>query len=220
MIFKILVMSCDKNEDLWKPFHILMEKYWKNHPQIIYSTETKQNPYYTTICRDLPIEKWTKRLWDTARQIDSKFILLMCDDVFIRDYVNQTLIEVLCGYLQNYGGLNMEKTFDKNDIPFTDKLMIRNPNGKYKTSVMCQLFRKNVLLELTQNLEINPWEYEKLNNGRYYSFIVSKHGDFINWGYGNHTWFGIQKGKWCRECKEFFDKENIEVDYSIRGFID
>ena len=46
MKYKILVMSCDKNEDLWLPFHHCMEKYWKGHPEIIYSTETKINPYY------------------------------------------------------------------------------------------------------------------------------------------------------------------------------
>ena len=213
-------MSCDKNEDLWKPFYLCMEKYWKNHPQIIYSTETKINPYYTTICRNLPIDKWTKRLHDTIMELDSKYILLMCDDLFIRDYVCNTLIETLCGFLVGgYVGLNMEKTFDPNDRPLNDKIMIRNPYGKYKTSVMCQLFIKGALLDMT-NLELNPWEYEKLNNGKYYQFLVSRYGDFINWGYGEHTWFGIRKGKWCKEVKDFFNKENIEIDYSIRGFFE
>ena len=37
---KILVASCDKNEDLFAPFKYCIEKYWSNHPEIIYSTET------------------------------------------------------------------------------------------------------------------------------------------------------------------------------------
>ena len=44
---QILVMSCDKNSDLWEPFYHCMEKYYPNHPEIIYAMETKQNPYYT-----------------------------------------------------------------------------------------------------------------------------------------------------------------------------
>ena len=218
MSYKIVVMSCDKNQDLWQPFHYCMEKYWKDHPEIIYSTETIENPYYTTICRNYPIEKWTRRLWDTIKDLPCKHILLMCDDLFIRDYVDNTLIEVLCGFLVGgYCGLNMEKSFDTLDTPLSDKIMVRNPLGKYKTSVMCQLFQKRTLLDLV-NCDLDPWQYEKLNNGKGYAFLISKQGDFINWGYGDRKWFGIRKGKWCRECKEFFDKEGLEIDYSIRGF--
>ena len=49
---KILVCSCDRNWDLWMPFHHCMEKYWNDHPEIIYKTETKDNPYYKTIKKD------------------------------------------------------------------------------------------------------------------------------------------------------------------------
>ena len=215
--YKIVVMSCDKNQDLWKPFYLCMEKYWKNHPEIIYSTETLVNPYYKTICRNLPIEQWTKRVYETCKDLDCKYILLMVDDLFIREPVCNTLIEVLCGFVVGgYGALNMEKSFDQNDTPLNDKIMVRNQFGKYKTSVMCQLWQKRVLLE-TFNCCLDPWQFEKLNNGGCHSFLISKYGDFINWGYGERKWFGIRKGKWCKECKEFFDKEGIEVDYSIRG---
>ena len=36
----ILVASCDKNGDIFEAFHHCIEKYWKNHPEIIYATET------------------------------------------------------------------------------------------------------------------------------------------------------------------------------------
>lgn len=220
MSYKIVVMSCDKNEDLWKPFYLCMEKYWKNHPEIIYSTETKVNPYYKTICRNLSINQWTRRVYETCKLLDCKHVLLMVDDVFIRDYVCNTLVEVLCGFVSGgYAGLNMEKCFDMYDQPLTEKIMIRNQCGKYKTSLMCQLWQRNIILELF-NIDLNPWDFEKLNNGRYYRFLISRFGDFINWGYQDRKWFGIKGGKWCKEIKEFFDKEGIEIDYSIRGFVE
>ena len=44
-------------------------------------------------------------------------------------------------------------------------------------------------------------------------------GDFIiDWGYKTFKPCGIVKGKWARECKDFFDKEGIIVDYSKKGF--
>ena len=50
---KILVLSCDKNIDTFDAFSHCMEKYYKNHPEVIYTTETVKNPYYKTICKKL-----------------------------------------------------------------------------------------------------------------------------------------------------------------------
>ena len=215
---KILVMSCDKNQDLWQPFHYCMEKYWKDHPEIIYSTETIDNPFYKTIHYNYPISKWTKRVYDTCKDIDSDTILLMIDDLFIRDYVDNELVKLLDTCVGGIiGGLNFEKTFDNNDIPLGDFICLRNPNGKWKTSVMCQLWNKKALLDLF-NCDKDPWTFEKDNESKHYVFLISRQGNFIDWGYKDRKWFGIRKGKWCKECKEFFDKERFDIDYSIRGF--
>lgn len=53
----ILVCSCDKDEDLFDPFHHCLEKYWPNHPRVVYSTESVINPYYQTITKDYPLTK-------------------------------------------------------------------------------------------------------------------------------------------------------------------
>ena len=226
MSYKIVVMSCDKNKDLWKPFHICMEKYWKDHPEIIYSTETLTNPYYKTIRRKLPIEKWTKRVVETVNKVDTTHILLMVDDIFIRDYVDNELIDGLTKYLvHNIASINFEFGFDKCDRPFwlyqhQKKIMVRNPFGKYKLSCMCQLWQKSAILDLF-NVEKDCWTFEKDNKSKNYFFLISKNGDFINWGKRHDTWkWGIVKGKWTKECKEFFTKEGIGMNYEERGFID
>lgn len=218
MSFNIVVMSCDKNQDLWLPFHLCIEKYWKDHPPIIYSTETIDNPYYQTIKNNYPIEKWTKRVWDTIKDLECDNVLLMIDDLFVRESVDNDLINSLENYVGGIiGGLNFEKTFDFGDIPLDKNVALRNPMGKWKTSVMCQLWSKKALLDIF-NCEKDPWTFEKDNDSKQYLFLISRNGNFINWGYGDRKWFGIRKGKWCKECKDFFDKENIKIDYLIRGF--
>ena len=84
---------------------------------------------------------------------------------------------------------------------------------------MCQMWNKQALLDLF-NCEKDPWKFEEENNSKDYLFLIKRNGysPFINWGYKYGGWFGIRKGKWCKECKDFFDKEGIEIDYSIRGF--
>ena len=218
MSFKILVMSCDKNEDLWKPYYLCMEKYWANHPEIIYCTETIDNPYYKTIKCNYPIDKWTKRVVDCVNQLDCDNVLLMIDDLFIRKEVNNELLNCMEQYIGGIiGGLNLEKSFDKGDILLDNQVALRNPFGKFKTSLMCQLWSKKAMLDIF-NVEKDPWLFEQENNSKQYVFLISRYGNFIDWGYGDRKWFGIRKGKWCKECKEFFDKEGIEIDYSIRGF--
>lgn len=221
MSYKIVVMSCDKNQDLWFPFHYCIEKYWKDHPEIIYSTETKENPYYTTICKNLPITKWTTRAKETIKDLPCKHILLLVDDIFIRDYVDSdkiwSLTKVVSG---NIASCNLEISFDDKDLPITSELKIRNSKGKFKLSLMCQMWNKQKLLRLL-NFETDPWTFEKANKSLYYDYLISRYGDFINWGRTKDDWrFGIVKGKWARECKDFFDKEGIEIDYTKRGFFD
>ena len=59
---KLVVLSCDKNQDIFDAFHHCMEKYYPEHPEIIYITETIKNPYYKTIFSDIELDKWTKRI--------------------------------------------------------------------------------------------------------------------------------------------------------------
>ena len=219
-------MSCDNNQDLFPLFHHCMEKYWKGHPEIIYSTESVVNPYYKTICRNYPLNEWTKRVRDTIIDLPCKHILLLVDDIFIRDYVNGEMISELCDYIYgDIASLNFEFSFDPNDRIFAmDRfghyICERNPKGKFKVSCMVQMWRKMAMVDLF-NCSKDPWAFEKANNGKNYRFLISKDGDLLNWGKKRNDWrFSIVKGKWTKECKEFFDKEGIEIDYSKRGFID
>ena len=85
---KLLVLSCDKNEDTFELFHHCMEKYYPDHPEIIYAMETKDNPYYKTIKQDYPLEQWTRRIRETLKEIDDDQILIMIDDLFIHEPVD------------------------------------------------------------------------------------------------------------------------------------
>ena len=113
---KMLVLSCDKCEDLFEPFHHCMEKYYPNHPEIIYITETIKNPYYKTICKDYPIEQWTLRIREALKEIDDDQILTIMDDFFIRQPVDEKRIEYLSTQLKgNIASFCFEKSYDEND---------------------------------------------------------------------------------------------------------
>lgn len=219
MSLKIVVMSCDKNKDLWFPFYHCMEKYWKNHPEIIYSTEELTNQYYKTIKGKFIANKWTDRLLYTIKTLNCYNVLIMVDDIFIREYVDNELIISLQQYINdNVASINLEKCFDPYDKPFNDLLMQRSTLGRYKTSVMCNMFNREKLVKILKNIHTDPWEFERINNHMNFTYLIARNKCFINFGYEYRNWFGIRKGKWCLETRDFFNKEGIEIDYSIRGF--
>ena len=216
---KILVLSCDKNDDTFEAFHHCMEKYYPTHPEIIYATETIKNPFYKTISKNYPLNQWTKRIRETLMEIHDNKILLMIDDCFIREPVDLNRIRYACDNLKgNIAMFNFEKSFDDNDI---DTEIIdfkkRMHGAPYEISLLCGLWQKDKLMNLLDE-DSDPWtvEYKQRNKG--YDFYINSGGYIINWGY--KTWHpaGIFKGKWCREVIPFFEQEGIKINYDKRGF--
>ena len=218
---KILVLSCDKNEDTFYPFYHCMEKYWENHPEVIYATETIENPYYKTICKDYPLEIWTRRIRETLKEIDDNDILIMIDDCFIRNKVDVKRINYARKHLKgNIAMFNFEKSFDADDIETTLKgFKKRKHNSPYEVSIMCGLWDKEKLIKVIEE-DSNPWEVEGKQNNCNYDYYINSGDYIINWGYETFIFTGICKGKWCKNVVPFFEKEKIVIDYDKRGFYD
>ena len=216
---KILVLSCDKNEDLWYPFHHCIEKYWKNHPEIIYATETLQNPYYKTISKNYPLELWTKRIRETLNEMDDNIILTMMDDDFIRNQVDVKRIEYLKNQIKgNVAAFYFEKSFDKNDIETDIEGMKKRQHGSnYEVCINCGIWQKDKLLDIISR-DSDPWDVEIHQDNKGYDFYINSGEYIIDWGY--ITWIptGVFKGKWCKNVIPFFEKEGVEIDYEKRGF--
>ena len=217
---KIFVCSCDKDDDIFDAFHKCMEKYWKNHPEIIYATETIENPYYKTICKNYPLEQWSKRIRESLQEIDDDKIILMMDDLFIRSKVDTKRIKYVESILNgNIAMFNFEKAFDSTDEECEYEGFKKRKDGSlYQLSIMCGMWQREKLIKILEE-DKNPWEIEYRQDTKGFDFYINS-GDFIiNWGYENWQPVSLTKGKWQREIVSFFEKEGIEMDYEKRGFI-
>lgn len=218
---KIVVFSADNCQDTFEPFHKCLEKYYPNHPEVIYITETIKNPYYKTICKNYPFELWTKKIREGLKEIDDNIVLLMTDDNFIREPVDIERIKYVEENLKgNIAMFNFEKSFDRNDAPSQYKgFKKKNINGIAVNSLMCGMWQKDKLISVL-NITCKPWEIERLNIAFDYEYYINSEDFIINIGYQFQKPFAITKGKWAREIIPFFEKENIQMDYSKRGFYD
>lgn len=215
---KILVLSCDKNADLFEPFHHCIEKYWPDHPEIIYLTETIQNPYYKTICKNYPIEQWSLRVRDAAMEIPTKFILETQDDVFIRQYVDNSEIELLAKYITgNVCSINLEGYYTNTDT-ILDKFVSKHEisKTKYKTSIMYMLYDRQKMIKVF-NVSMDPWSFEKATPPIEYDYLISNKRIIYSGRENYYT--GVWQGKWSQEAKFFLEKEGLQIDFDKRGVL-
>lgn len=217
----ILVLSCDKSEDTFDAFHHCIEKYYPNHPEVIYATETIKNPYYKTISHNIPLERWTERIRKTLYEIEDNQILLIMDDFFIRKPVDTERIEYLSKQLNgNIAVFGFEKCFDSNDEETNVIGMKKRQHGSsYEVSINCGLWDKNKLINVLKG-EHNPWQVEEIQDNCGYDYYINSEDYIIDWGY--ITWIptGLFKGRWCKNIIPFFEQEGIAIDYNKRGFYD
>ena len=223
---KILVISCDKYADLFDPFHYCMEKYWQDHPEIIYVTETVKNPYYHTECLNA---EWTIRVKHAVENIDDEYILMMCDDVFIRKPVNKDRIKYILDVvkvLQDFCSISFisewQPRSNLNIVPINNLINIGyRKDDVYYNTVNCNLWKKDMLIKCLSGtpVSVDKFEYDNSKfNGKYYNSI---NADWpINWGREKGKGhISISRGHWTQECVDFFNSENYYIDFNKRGII-
>lgn len=216
---KILVLSCDKNQDTWMPFHHCMEKYWPNHPDLIYKTETIDNPYYPTLKVNYPLSQWAVGIREVLDEISDKQVLIMVDDCFIRKPVDTERIKYASEHFTtNTAMFNLEKSFDLNDQECgLEGFKKRRHNSPWEVSIMCGLWDKDKLKNVLSTGG-SPWDIESYQNNCRYDYYINSGDYIIDYGYITHQRFGITAGKWCSEVIPFFESEGLNVDYS-RGVL-
>lgn len=221
----VLIYSCDKYADVWGPFFTLLFRYWDCPYPVYVTAETEQCllPNVKTINTDA--ETWTARIHDAVCQLDTEYVIAMCEDHFMRRPVKQDAINQCIERMDEekiIACFNFEKEYDwylPSDYP---DFGLKPVDGNYKKSCQPTLWRRSVLEELL-NVKMSPWEWElspTYDTHHYYIFTGDPNDLVFEYGYHNNQWCGIQKGKWvASDVMPLFEREGIHVDYSIRGMI-
>lgn len=213
----VLVMSCDAYEDIWEPFYTLFNKYWKCPYKVYFGTETKDNKHFTTIKTQ---GSWTARVRQTLEQIDTKYVIFLLDDFFLRNPVRQGIIDsAITQFDDNTAVFNFELNKDTKTIESPlNGFRTRLNNQVYLCSCQPSLWDRKKLISLLQK-DMNAWEWETQIIDSPYKFNINVRELVFDIGYyAERKSWGIVQGKWAIECIDLFKKEKINVDFSKRGF--
>ena len=230
----VLISSCDSYADILDAFFETLHIYWPGLEYPIYlSTETiEYNNKHFIINNIHPGDincSWTERITDALGKIKAKYILLLLDDFFLYNYVNEKKV---ASCLEN-----IRK--DKNNAAFLFYPIF----GNYKncehdgfleivksktfvvTAIVAALWSKKQLLKYTKKYKENIWEFEQnatIRSKTKYKkdrFFVTKSND-DNIIFYDFIKYGLFSGKWFKETEKLFERLNIKMDFSKRGFYD
>lgn len=210
----IIVLSCSKNEDTFLPFCHFMERYYPNHPKILYFTDGIINPFYTTIPIEMSLNEWTRGFREFLNCIDDEYILLMIDDCFIRQPVDTDRIEEALEIIKsepNVACMNFEKAWDEHDKPTAyEGWKVREHGRDYEVSLMCGIWNIEKLLKVLDR-DCSPWEIELKQDGKGFDYYINAGDYIIDWGYRTFQPCGKVKGVWTQEAKDFLKTEGFII---------
>ena len=240
MKYSILVNTCDKFEDCWDPFFKLWSIYWPDCNATIYlNTEYKDSSYEgldvvaLKVCEENNFPRTQRATWSQCLQwalnaIETDVVLYMQEDYFLKDSVKNQIVEkyvrlisenahMQCVHLTGQAAIgNGKSEFDN----------LVNVIYEQRDRVSCQaaLWRKSELLDLIRVHE-DAWEFEEFGSKR--SAILKRDYYVVDQSYVRHNQFeiipyiftGIVQGRWKEETVPLFEKHNIKMDFSKRGFV-
>ena len=220
----VLIYSCDKYSDVWGPFFTLFFRYWDCPYEVYLSTESEQCllPEVKTITTGEGT--WTERMHYAVSEIPTKYVIGMCEDMFFRRKVDQTTINNCLRTMEEddrIASFNFEKEYGPTDESKVLSFGKKPKGSQYRKTCQPTLWRREVLKELL-NTKQDAWEWEMSPTPDCYDFYIWTDPDdelVFEYGYHNHQWMGLQKGRWVRhDVVPLFEKEHINIDLSIRGF--
>ena len=223
----VLIYSCDKYSDVWGPFFKLFFKYWDCPYQVYLCTESEQCliPEVKTINAD---GTWSERIQKAVREIPTKYVIGMCEDMFFRKPIRQNVIDDCIRYMEHDGQIgcfNFEKEYE----PGIQLLSSEYPSFGQKPAAghhfqkSCQptLWRRSYFEKLLDcKLDAWNWEWQEREYPmKHYIWVGSLEETVFSYGLHDRQGFGIVQGKWFeKDVVPLFEKEGIDIDFSIRGF--
>ncbi len=234
----IVVSSCDKYEELWKPFFKLLKLSWMDVPcPIVLNTESKNYVDESVKVRCLHPDadngklNWGGRLKRILRQIDTEYVLFLLDDFFVDGWVDKDKIADCIRWMDEDSSISVfsfmevfaDKYNDKRYPGFERRKLI----GEYKFNCQAGIWRRKHLIQYLRNGE-SPWEWEVYGNWRSYRMphrkfyakaadappIIPYLFEANNRNYGGLVLF---RGKWYLPVVNYFiEKYRLEIDLSGR----
>jgi hypothetical protein len=212
----ILVLSCDKFCDLWRPYFSLFQEYYDGSSQVYLgsNTVTFEGDKITTIYSGEDTD-WSTSCRNILRQIPNKYILLLLEDIFITSKIDSDKINQHLQYMKD----NKAKHIHLAPTPKPDKWVLDQEFGVYEKGAPYRVnvvgyWDKEYLLSLLLDGE-SPWDFEIKG-----SYRTAYHDGFYCLQKPLFSSVHIlEKGRWLPEAVNYNKKHNTSLEIEKRPIL-
>ena len=243
MKFALIVNTCDKFEDCWDPFFKLFSIYWPNFEGTIYlNTEYKNYSYgdlniiavQGSLNNKIPKNRsatWSQCLKWALEVVKEDIVLYMQEDYFLNMKIQNSVFnnyiklfsiskKIDCIHLTNKSALGKE-IFQLNSL----KLYSISIHDKDRISCQAALWKKEVLNSYLKSyesgLDFEWWGSKRSVYLNHHFYTTNKIGNsFDERNIISYEMTGVIGGKWYPGVVKLFKDNNIEIDFSKRGFFE
>jgi hypothetical protein len=218
----VLISSCDRYQDLWKPFFTLFFKYWPDCPYPVY-LDTNNLMYDDPRVKTITIgddTDWSSGFRSAMEIIPYKYVIVMMEDYLFTRSIDTEKIERLITYMdKKKAGCLRLYPCPGPDLPCQDNQEVGeiSKGADYRLSLQAAIWDKKILLELLRDGE-SAWQLEIKGTKRTkeldvpFLSVTGKTED------SPIPYFctAVVKGKWVKEAVQLCKIEGIEVDLRSR----
>lgn len=226
----VLINSCDKYEDAWKPFFYFFKKNWDCPYQVYLNTETKKCNEDGVVTLNSKVNiSWSERLKLSLKKIKSEFIIFFLEDFFLLDSVDQKeidhAIQIMDGN-KHIAVIDFEHCDRCKSYPSKyNGYNVRDLSSMYFLNCQTAIWRRKDLIKFLSPYE-NPWQFEIYGSERakLYNkyFLISGANCVLPFLYKFNlvSGYGLYRGKWLKSNVQLFKNNDLTVEFDSLGFYD
>ena len=164
----LVMIGFDPYKDVWNHFFELLNKFWIDNPFQVYlvNNEDPGLEYDNVIVINCGKEaEWSRKVQIALKKIKQKYICLLLEDFFIKDYVDtEKVLKITRFIIENDIKYYKLTSFSKFRSPHYGNysfLFTIPENMPYGISLQAAIWEKNFLSEKLGNGNYNAWVFEK-----------------------------------------------------------
>lgn len=208
----ILVSTCDNYHDLWSNNKILFDRFWPNHPRIIYfSDKNSFETDFDVFCAGNV--EFSSRLKKVLDNVTTKYVFLTLDDYLLDAFIDDKSFEFCLNFFEKNNadyfrffkrtkvkGKFVERRHKIKRLPLTKKA--------YEINLYPSIWKTESLRRIIKNEE-DIWKFEvrmtrRAKENQYLAFASYDSQIF-------HFVDTIRKGKYLRGAYKFLKKQNLYI---------
>jgi hypothetical protein len=216
----ILVVSCDKYSDLWKPFFTIFRKRWSDCPYKVYlgTNHLKYEDHdVTSICVGDDVD-WASNLHRMLDQLNSDRVIMFLEDFLLIREVDTEEVQKMVKIAQD-NSVDCLRLIPR-PRPWgkpicADNLGIIEPGEDYRISTQVALWNVDLLRKIAIP-GFSAWDFEV------YGTLLSERLPGKYWGVLEAVIdyrHGVERGNWLEQGLEICREAEVRVDLTQRSIM-